>query len=111
MGELKMKISNKSFLIALLLLVSAVVAACSGGDSSGSPSNEKGNDSGGADQEVAQVLNFTAADTIPSMDSAKATDRLAAQYLNDTTEGLYRLGKDGEYETGIATGQDISDDG
>src|SRR5690606_15585040 len=51
------------------------------------------------------------ADTIPSMDSAKATDRLAAQYLNDTTEGLYRLGEDGTYEPGIATGHDISEDG
>lgn len=112
MGDKKMKFSNKSFLIALLLLVSVVMAACSGGgDKDSGTSKGSGNDTGGSDKEVAQELNFTAADTIPSMDSAKATDRLAAQYLNDTTEGLYRLGEDGTYEPGIATGHDISEDG
>ncbi len=101
-----MKLTKKTLLMILCLMLSVFIVACSN-DKADSEKPE--GDANASDKE--QVLNFTAPDTIPSMDSAKATDRLAAQYLNDTTEGLYRLGKDAEYAPGIALDHEITDEG
>ena len=110
MGENHMKLSKKTLLMVLCLMLSVFIVACSS-DKAGSDKPKDDAKKPEADKDVEQVLNFTAADTIPSMDSAKATDRLAAQYLNDTTEGLYRLGKDAEYVPGIALDHEITDEG
>ncbi|MFJ7933304.1 peptide ABC transporter substrate-binding protein [Sporosarcina sp. NPDC096371] len=104
-----MKLSKKTLLIMLGLLLSVFVAACSSDDAGTGKSN--GDSAKSGDGEIEQVINLTASATIPSMDSAKATDRLAAQYLNDTTEGLYRLGENAEYMPGIALDHEISADG
>ena len=105
-----MKLSKKTLLMILCLMLSLFIVACSS-DKGGSDKPKDDGEKSEASKDVEQVLRFTAADTIPSMDSAKATDRLAAQYLNDTTEGLYRLGEDGEYVPGIAKDHEISKDG
>ncbi len=85
-------------------MLSVFVAACSSDDAGKSAKP-------GDSNSVEQVLNLTASAAIPSMDSAKATDRLAAQYLNDTTEGLYRLGENAEYMDGIAISHEITNEG
>ncbi|SET20277.1 oligopeptide transport system substrate-binding protein [Salinibacillus kushneri] len=98
-----MKSSKKSLLLALGFFVTMVLVACSGNDSTnpdetGESSNE-------------QVLHLSNGDTIPTMDSSMATDEYAFQFLSATTEGLYRLGENGEIKEGIAKTHEVSDDG
>lgn len=101
---------KKIILLAFCLMLSVFIFACSKDDAGSGNTTDKG-DTSKSDKDVEQVLRFTAADTIPSMDSAKSTDRLAAQFLSDTTEGLYRLGEDAAYEPGIALEHEITDEG
>lgn len=92
-------------LLSLGLLLAMFLVAC------GSDNNEKANEGKENIEDVEQVLNFTVSDTIPTMDSSMATDNLGQQFLNDTTEGLYRLDADANYEPGIAEKHDVSEDG
>ncbi|MYL60047.1 peptide ABC transporter substrate-binding protein, partial [Virgibacillus halodenitrificans] len=57
-----------------------------------------------------QVLHLTNGDTIPTMDASMATDEYAFQFLSSTTDGLYRLGENGEIKEGIATNHEVSED-
>jgi len=100
-----MKRNKWSLLLAALLLVSTVLAACGGSDEKSS----KG--SGASDKSSEQVLHLINTDQIPTMDSSMATDTFAFQFLGESMEGLYRLGKDGKIEDGIATDHQVSDDG
>ncbi|MCM3476923.1 peptide ABC transporter substrate-binding protein [Caldibacillus thermoamylovorans] len=100
-----MKKKKWSLLLAALLLVSTVLAACGGSDEKSS----KG--SGASDKSSEQVLHLINTDQIPTMDSSMATDTFAFQFLGESMEGLYRLGKDGKIEDGIATDHQVSDDG
>jgi len=96
-----MKGFRKLWLAAVAgLMLSVVMTACSGDDSTaedGETSNE-------------QVLRLVNGDTIPTMDSALATDEYAFQFLGATKEGLYRLGENGEITEGIAIDHEESDD-
>lgn len=95
-----------SLLLAALLLVSTVLAACGG---KSDDSSRKG--SGDTDKSSEQVLRLMNGDQIPTMDSSMATDQYAFQFLGESMEGLYRLGKDGKLEDGMAIDHKVSDDG
>ncbi|MCM3798143.1 peptide ABC transporter substrate-binding protein [Caldibacillus thermoamylovorans] len=101
-----MKKKKWSLLLAALLLVSTVLAACGG---KSDESSEKG--SGDTDKSSEQVLRLMNGDQIPTMDSSMATDQYAFQFLGESMEGLYRLGKDGKVEDGMAIDHEVSDDG
>ncbi|ASK62556.1 peptide ABC transporter substrate-binding protein [Virgibacillus phasianinus] len=103
-----MKLSKFSLLLTLGLLLSMLMAACSN-DSGGETKDEPKKEAEGS-EDVEQVFNLTSSDIIPTMDSSLATDLLAFQALSGTTEGLYRLGKDGEIVEGIATEHKVSED-
>ncbi|WP_367293404.1 peptide ABC transporter substrate-binding protein [Liquorilactobacillus satsumensis] len=65
----------------------------------------------GSGQASKQVLNWNESAELPSMDLSKATDVVSFNALNNTNEGLYRLGKDSKIEPGIATKTSVSKDG
>ncbi|ASK62578.1 peptide ABC transporter substrate-binding protein [Virgibacillus phasianinus] len=109
-----MKLSKYSLLLAMGLLLAVFMVACSGGDSSeksSGESDETSNESASASEDVEQVFNLINGDTIPTMDSSMATDEYAFQFLNETMEGLYRLGENVELKPGIAKDHKVSDDG
>ena len=58
-----------------------------------------------------QVLNWNESAELPTMDLSKATDVVSFDTLNNTMEGLYRLGKDSKIEPGLATKTKVSSDG
>ncbi|QHS23665.1 peptide ABC transporter substrate-binding protein [Virgibacillus sp. MSP4-1] len=97
-----MRSSKKTLLLAMALLLTAFLAACGGNDNA---------EQSGEGEDNKQVLHLSNGDTIPTMDSSMATDEYAFQFLSATTEGLYRLGKDGEIKEGIAKTHEKSKDG
>ena len=64
-----------------------------------------------SDSASKQVLNWNESAELPTMDLSKATDVVSFDMLNNTMEGLYRLGKDSKIEPGIATKTKVSSDG
>ncbi|MGO4955316.1 peptide ABC transporter substrate-binding protein [Ligilactobacillus ruminis] len=64
-----------------------------------------------SDSASKQVLNWNETAELPTMDLSKATDVVSFDMLNNTMEGLYRLGKDSKIEPGIATKTNVSSDG
>lgn len=80
-----------SSLLAILLVASLVLSACNFGGA-----NEQG---GAADQ---ATLNLMTLSEPPNLDSAKSTDTESFKILNNTMEGLYRTGKDGNPVLGMA---------
>ncbi|MCP8615574.1 peptide ABC transporter substrate-binding protein [Salirhabdus salicampi] len=103
-----MRKTKWSLLLVLMLTVGLVLAACSGG----------GNDDAEDDVEDSQedepkVLNLLDGAEIPTMDSSLASDAIAFQWLNETMEGLYRLGPDNLPVDGVAIKDEteISEDG
>lgn len=112
-----MKLSKFSLLLALGLLLSIFMVACSSGDDGGSTSSDGDGDSGEksgetakGSEDVEQVLNIREKDVIPVMDSTLSTDAIAAVYIGNSLEGLFRY-KDGELTPGIATDHQMSKDG
>ncbi|UOQ44557.1 peptide ABC transporter substrate-binding protein [Halobacillus salinarum] len=99
---------ERYILIVLSFIFTFVLAACSGGDSESTSSDSSKEQSGESKE---QVLHLTDSAEIPTMDSSMTIDALAAQWLGSTKDGLYRLGKNGEPEPGIAKKHDVSDDG
>lgn len=92
------------------------MVACSSGDDEGSKSDSDG-DSGDksgetakGSEDVEQVLNIREKDVIPIMDSTLSTDAIAAVYIGNSLEGLFRT-KDGEMTPGIAKDHEMSEDG
>jgi len=63
-----------------------------------------------SDSASKQVLNWNETAELPTMDLSKATDVVSFDMLNNTMEGLYRLGKDSKVEPGIATKTTVSKD-
>ena len=103
-----MKRKNFALFLVLLLAMSMFLAACGGGGESGGDGNGGESGSGGSDN----VLNVTETQDIPSMDSALATDAVSFNTLNNTMEGLYRLGENDEAVEGMAEGEpEVSEDG
>jgi oligopeptide transport system substrate-binding protein len=95
---------NNNSIIVVTSLIFLLLAACS----NNSDNSEELTSSGNTED---QVLNLFNGDTIPTMDVSMATDEYAFQFLSMTTEGLYRLGNNGEIMEGIAINHDVSDDG
>ncbi|MFK2825816.1 peptide ABC transporter substrate-binding protein [Bacillus sp. B190/17] len=92
-----MKQRKYPLFLALLLSLSMLLAACSE-----DKENEKKN----------HILNVTETQDIPSMDSVLATDAVSFNVLNNTMEGLYRLGESDKVVEGIAKGEPrVSEDG
>ncbi|KRL00538.1 peptide ABC transporter substrate-binding protein [Liquorilactobacillus capillatus] len=89
-----MKINKFAKLGAVAMLSAVFLAACGSKDSSSK-----------------QVLNWDETAELPTMDLSKATDRVSFDALNNTNEGLYRLGKDSKIEPGIATKTTVANDG
>lgn len=58
-----------------------------------------------------QVLNWSYASELPSMDLSTATDTISFDQLNSTLEGIYRIGKNSKVEPGLATKTEVSKDG
>ncbi len=90
--------------VTSLLVLSTVLAAC--GKDTETTSNEPKKDK-------KQTLKLTTTTEIPSMDSAKTTDAMSFEVLNNVNEGLLRLGEGDEVVDGIAKNDEteISDDG
>lgn len=92
-----MKLAKLAKAGAVVALSAVFLAAC--GKSSDNSASDK------------QVLNWSASAELPSMDLSKATDTVSFNQLNNSMEGLYRLGKNSKIEPGIATKTEVSDDG
>ena len=94
----------KKTLTAGFAVASAAMAltACGSSDSSKSNGNGKLADK--------QVLNWNEASELATMDPSKVMDTIGGDILNNTMEGLYRLGKDSKVEPGIATKTTVSKD-
>ncbi|WP_281975280.1 peptide ABC transporter substrate-binding protein [Halobacillus litoralis] len=98
---------TKWYLLSFTLLMSMLLAACSGAEET---TKEEG-ESSSADNSSTQELHLTEGAEIPTMDSSLTIDAIASQWLGSTKDGLYRLGKDGKTEPGIAKDQKVSEDG
>ncbi|WP_270755911.1 peptide ABC transporter substrate-binding protein [Ligilactobacillus ruminis] len=94
----------KKTLTAGVAVASAAMAltACGSSDSSKSNGNGKLADK--------QVLNWNEPSELATMDPSKVMDTIGGDMLNNTMEGLYRLGKDSKVEPGIATKTTVSKD-
>ncbi|AVK62278.1 peptide ABC transporter substrate-binding protein [Lactobacillus sp. CBA3605] len=58
-----------------------------------------------------QTATITESAELPTMDLSKSTDVVSSNMLNNTNEGLYRLGKDSKITPGIAKSTTVSKDG
>ncbi|KRM92765.1 oligopeptide-binding protein [Liquorilactobacillus cacaonum DSM 21116] len=94
-----MKLQKKISLGAVIATASLMLVACGSSSSSTGSSSSK------------QVINWNEASELPSMDISKATDTISFDMLNNTNEGLYRLGKNSKIEPGIAKSTKISNGG
>lgn len=94
-----MKLQKKISLGAVIATTSLMLVACGSSSSSTGSSSSK------------QVINWNEASELPSMDISKATDTISFDMLNNTNEGLYRLGKNSKIEPGIAKSTKISNGG
>lgn len=90
--------------VSSLLVLSTVLAAC-GKDSETTTTTPN--------KDKKQTLRLTTTTEIPSMDSAKTTDSMSFEVLNNVNEGLLRLGEEDAVVDGIAKKDeiDISEDG
>ncbi|WP_367365386.1 peptide ABC transporter substrate-binding protein [Pediococcus parvulus] len=96
-----MKIKKRTATI-LAVVPLLLLAACGNGNSA---SSSKGN------LATKQVVNWTESSELPSIDPSLATDEISFNLLNNTNEGLYRLGKNNKIEPGMATKTTVSKDG
>ncbi|OJD57736.1 peptide ABC transporter substrate-binding protein [Bacillus sp. N35-10-4] len=60
---------------------------------------------------VKQVINLTEVSEIPTMDTTLASDAASSKVMNNTMEGLYRLGKGDKLVPGVAKSYTKSEDG
>ncbi|MCV3315811.1 peptide ABC transporter substrate-binding protein [Pediococcus ethanolidurans] len=96
-----MKIKKRTATI-LAVVPLLLLAACGNGSSA---SSSKGN------LATKQVVNWTESSELPSIYPSLATDEISFNLLNNTNEGLYRLGKNNKIEPGMATKTTVSKDG
>ncbi len=57
------------------------------------------------------TANWTESAELPTMDISKSTDVVSSDMLNNTNEGLYRIGKNGSITPGIAKATKITNGG
>ncbi|PFH84441.1 peptide ABC transporter substrate-binding protein [Bacillus sp. AFS088145] len=79
--------------VSSLLVLSTVLAAC-GKDTEKTATNSQ--------KDKKQTLRLTTTTEIPSMDSAKTTDSMSFEVLDNVNEGLLRLGEGDEVVDGVA---------
>ncbi|MCT7821073.1 MAG: peptide ABC transporter substrate-binding protein, partial [Lactobacillus crispatus] len=92
-----MKKWKKYFSASLLTVVSAAtLAACS----------NKSSSSG-----TKQTLNWMTKSELQTLDLSKVTDATSLDQINNSMEGLYRLGKNSKVENALATKTEVSKDG
>lgn len=106
-------------MLALVFVLGSVLAGC-GGATQEAPGNSGGNN-GGTDQGDSksgdtakadvQELNLMIGDEPPGMDSATITDTISFLLINNTMEGLMRIGEGDKPIPGIAEKFDVSEDG
>ena len=58
-----------------------------------------------------EVINLIETQEIPTMDPALSADAVSSKVMNNTMEGLYRLGKDDKLVPGVAKEFQKSEDG
>ncbi|MED2866600.1 MULTISPECIES: ABC transporter substrate-binding protein [Bacillus cereus group] len=95
-------------LLASTLTASMLLGACS---YQKDDAKAKGKENATSSSNGKQILNLTELSEIPSMDSSLASDSASSTALNNTMEGLYRIGKDQKRVPGIAEDVQKLDDG
>ncbi len=91
-----MKITKTKCLTAACVSFIFLLAACS---------------SNGQKQAQQQVLNWNEKTELPTLDPSLATDGTSFDMLNNSMDGLYRLGKNSKITPGLAAKTKISDHG
>ncbi|MBG9753300.1 peptide ABC transporter substrate-binding protein [Bacillus thuringiensis] len=97
-------------LLASTLTASMLLGACSY-QKDDAKAKAKGKENTTSSSNGKQVLNLTELSEIPSMDASLASDSASSTALNNTMEGLYRIGKDQKRVPGIAEDVQKLDDG
>ncbi|MGG2093209.1 peptide ABC transporter substrate-binding protein [Bacillus sp. S13(2024)] len=92
-------------LLASTLTVSMILGAC-GYTKEDSQAKAKGDTSS-----AKQVVNLLETAELPTMDTTLTTDGTSSSVMNNTMEGLYRLGKDNKLVPGVAESYEKSADG
>ncbi|MFE9079746.1 peptide ABC transporter substrate-binding protein [Bacillus cereus] len=95
-------------LLASTLTASMLLGACS---YQKDDTKVKGKENATSSSNGKQILNLTELSEIPSMDASLASDSASSTALNNTMEGLYRIGKDQKRVPGIAEDVQKLDDG
>ncbi|KRM05553.1 oligopeptide-binding protein [Liquorilactobacillus ghanensis DSM 18630] len=90
---------NRLAKLGLVAAFSAIALAACGSKSTNSSMASK------------QVLNWNETAELPTMDLSTATDTVSFDMLNNSMEGIYRLGKDSKIEPGLATKTQVSNNG
>ncbi|MFD1421660.1 peptide ABC transporter substrate-binding protein [Lactiplantibacillus songbeiensis] len=70
-----------------------------------------GSNNSSSSKNVKQVATIAEKSELPSMDLSKSTDVTSSNMLNNTNEGLYRLGKDSKITPGMATATKVTNGG
>lgn len=91
------------------VLSAGVVVAVAGLALTACSSNKDSSSS--KDLAAKQVLNWNEPSELPTLDPSKATDTISFDMMNNSMEGLYRIGKNSKIEPGIAKATKISKDG
>ncbi|CAG9612865.1 Dipeptide-binding protein DppE [Bacillus rhizoplanae] len=92
-------------LLASTVTVSMILGAC-GYTKEDSQAKAKGDTSS-----AKQVINLVETAEIPTMDTTLTTDAASSNVMNNTMEGLYRLGKDNKLVPGVAESYEKTADG
>ncbi|WP_074594719.1 peptide ABC transporter substrate-binding protein [Bacillus cereus] len=95
-------------LLASTLTASMLLSACS---YQKDDAKAKGKENATSSSNGKQILNLTELSEIPSMDASLASDSSSSTALNNTMEGLYRIGKDQKRMPGVAEDVEKLDDG
>ncbi|MBE5105739.1 peptide ABC transporter substrate-binding protein [Bacillus thuringiensis] len=95
-------------LLASTLTASMLLGACS---YQKDDAKAKGKENATSSSNGKQILNLTELSEIPSMDASLASDSASSTALNNTMEGLYRIGKDQKRMPGVAEDVQKLDDG
>ncbi|HDR7795796.1 TPA: peptide ABC transporter substrate-binding protein [Bacillus luti] len=95
-------------LLASTLTASMLLGACS---YQKDDAKAKGKENATSSSNGKQILNLTELSEIPSMDASLASDSASSTALNNTMEGLYRIGKNQERMPGVAEDVQKLDEG
>ncbi|WP_369957468.1 peptide ABC transporter substrate-binding protein [Levilactobacillus brevis] len=92
-----MKINSAVKLGTVATFAAVLLAACGSNSSSSTASK--------------QTLNWMESSALPSMDASTATDVVSGETINNTGEGLLRIGKNSKTYPGVAKSYKVSKDG